>query len=99
MTQLSEPEIKQAFSTAEEGLLALGDQGLARYGLTEQALVSAAFGLEEGDQSAQEIRRLANKTVKELSAQDDKKAQFYTTFDQRKRPVREGLAASAPELG
>jgi hypothetical protein len=99
MTQLSEPEIKQSFSTAEEGLLALGDQGLARYGLTEQALVSAAFGLEEGGQSAAEIRRLANKTVKELGAQDDKKAQFYTTFDQRKRPVREGLAAAAPELG
>jgi hypothetical protein len=99
MTDLHEREIGMAFSTAEENLLALGDQGLARYGLSEQALVSAAFGLDEGDQTANEVRRLAKKTIVELAGQDDPKAQFYTTFDQRKRPVREGLAAAAPELG
>ena len=81
-------------------LLGLGADGLARYGLSEVELVNAAFGVAtEGSRTAAETNRLAAKTISELGLQDDKKAQFYTTFDQRKRPVREGLAASAPERG
>jgi len=64
-------------------------------------LVNAAFMVDDEGlgMSAVQVQRLATKTATELGMQDDTKAQFYTTFDQRKRPVREGLAASAPELG
>lgn len=99
MTELSEAEIRTSFSSAEESLLALGNQGLSRYGLTEQALVSSAFGLTEGNQSAEEIRRLAAKTTKELGLQDDKKAQFYASFNERGALIKPGLQALAPEAG
>lgn len=99
MTELSEEQIATSFTTAEEALLALGDQGLARYGLTEQALVSSAFGLKEGNKTAREIQRLAAKTQKELGLQDDKKAQFYASFNERGSLIKPGLSALSPEAG
>jgi len=101
LTEFSEQQIAASLGQAERNLLALGDQGLARYGLSQEALVNAAFMVDDEGlgMSAVQVQRLATKTATELGMQDDTKAQFYTTFDQRKRPVREGLAASAPELG
>lgn len=98
-TQLSEAEIATSFTTAEENLLALGDRGLSRYGLSESALVSSAFGLTEGEQTAEEVRRLAAKTTRELGLQDDKKAQFYASFNERGALIKPGLQALAPEAG
>lgn len=51
-TQLSEAQIVVAFSNAEEMLLSVGTPYLERYGLTEEMLVNAAFGIT-GDSSGQ----------------------------------------------
>jgi hypothetical protein len=99
MTQFSEQQIAQGFGSAEQQLLALGAQGLSRYGLTEEALINAAFNLETDGISAVETRRLATKTIRELGFADDRKAQFFQSFDPSGRPIRPGLAASAPEVG
>jgi hypothetical protein len=100
MTELTEQQIAQSFNSVEETLLALGDQALGLYGLTEEALVSAAFDLpsEEGV-AANVTRRLARKTITERGLADDPKAQFFQSFDASGRPIRPGLIAGAPEAG
>jgi hypothetical protein len=99
LTQLSEEQIAGAFNFAEEQLLSLGDRGLARYNLSEEKLVNAAFELGTAGESANEIRSLAKKTILELGLADDRKAQFFQSFDQSGRPFRPGLVAGAPERG
>ncbi len=99
-TNLSEAAAAAAFNATEEQLLALGDAGLARYGLTVEGLVNAVgFGLATGDDSVGEIRRLANKTIRELGLADDRRAQFFQSFDESGKPFRPGLTAGAPERG
>ena len=108
-TQLSEDQISVAFSNAEEALLSIGPAELNRFGLSENALVSSAFGLEAvgGDPlstdgtpfTAVEVQRRARKAARELAIQDDPKAKFFVGFDQFGRPQRQGLSATAPETG
>jgi hypothetical protein len=98
LSDLSEEQIATAFTTAEETLLKLGAKGLKTSGLTEQALIDAAFDVGE-DESAAETRRLARKAILERGIADDRKAQFFQSFDQGGRPFRPGLVAGAPERG
>ena len=100
LSDLSEDQISRAFSSNEEAVLALGTRGLAKVGLTEQDLISAAFDIQaESGSTAVEIRRLAAKSLKELGLEDDDKASFFTGFNQQGRPIRTGLLAGAPEAG
>ena len=99
LTQLSEAQLVVAFSEAEKALLGVGQADLERYGLSQEALVNAAFGVETGGRSATDIQRQARKAATELGIQDDQKAQFFVGFDRFSRPQRSGLAASAPEAG
>ena len=108
-TEISEAQMRVAFNTAEEALLSVGRRDLARFGLTEEALVSAAFGVESvgsdplssdgGAFTAAEVQKRARKAAKELGIQDDRKAQFFVGFDSFGAPTRQGLSASAPEFG
>jgi len=108
LTDISEAQMRVAFTSAEEALLTVGGADLARFGLSEEALVSAAFGVgssgadplsTDGDFTAGEIRRRAKKAATELGIQDDRKAQFFVGFDSFGSPRRQGLTASAPEAG
>lgn len=109
LTSKTEDEMRVAFSQAEQSLLTVGDQNLARFGLSEQALVNAAFGVEtlgadpfstSGEPlTATEVQRRAFKAAQELGLQDDEKAHFFVGHDDSGRPKREGLAAQAAEVG
>ncbi len=109
LTEFSEAQLATAFSQAEQALLAVGRQELGRFGLTESALVNSAFGVEtlgadpistSGEAlTANEVQRRVQKAATELGIQDDRKAQLFVGFDQRGRPVREGLRAVRPEVG
>jgi hypothetical protein len=99
LTQLSEQQMTIAFSQAEEQLLSVGNAYLDRYGLSEEMLVNAAFGVESGGMSATDVQRQARKAATELGIMDDEKAGFFVGFDRFSRPVRQGLQASAPEAG
>lgn len=100
LTQLSEAEVAVAFSNAEEALLSVGQTYLDRYGLSQESLVNAAFGVDtEGGMSAVDVQRQARKAATELGIMDDQKAQFFVGFDRFSRPQRQGLTASAPEAG
>ena len=98
LTQFSETQIQTGFSTAENQLLALAGRG-ELYGLDESALVSAAFNLESDSGTANETRRLARKAILERGLSDDRKAQFFGSFDSSGKPFRPGLTAGAPERG
>jgi len=109
LTDVSEAQMRTSFNSAEEALLAVGDRDLARYGLSSEALISAAFGVDSaggdplssggGNFSAAEIRKRAKRAATELGIQDDRKAQFFVGFDSFGSPRRQGLTASAPEAG
>jgi hypothetical protein len=99
LTDFTEQQMAQAFTNAETALLSVGQADLARYGLSQEALVNAAFGVETGDMSSTEIQRQAAKAATELGIQDDEKAGFFLGFDRFARPNRQGLLASAPEAG
>ena len=98
LSDLSEDQISQSFSGVEETLLALGVKGLRTSGLTEAALVDAAFDINQ-DSSANETRRLARKAILERGLSDDRKAQFFGSFDSSGKPFRPGLTGAAPERG
>lgn len=99
LTQFSEQQMTMAFTNAEEALLSVGQADLDRYGLSQEALVNAAFGVETGSMTATDIQRQAQKAATELGIQDDEKTGFFLGFDRFGRPNRQGLAASAPEAG
>jgi len=109
LTQLSEQQMTIAFTNAEQSLLAVGQADLARYGLTQEALVAAAFGTDSagadplslggGEFTATEIRKRARKAATELGIQDDRKSQFFVGFDSFGSPTRKGLAVASPEAG
>ena len=99
LTDFSEQQMAVAFTNAEQALLSVGDPYLARYGLSQEALVNAAFGLESGNMSAGEITKQAQKAAQELGLQDDTKQGFFLGFDRFGRPTRQGLQATAPEAG
>jgi len=109
LTDLSETQMRTAFTSAEEALLAVGAVDLARFGLTQEALISSAFGVESTGAdplstdgtafTATEIRKRARKAARELGLQDDRQAQFFVGFNAGGRPIRTGLSAGAPEAG
>ena len=96
LTQFSEEAVGSAFSSAEQQLLALGDVGLQRKGLSVQKLIDATLDIGE---DAATTRRLANKALRELGIEDDPKATFFTGFTTRGAPQRTGLLAGSPEAG
>lgn len=102
-TQLTEAQLAANFSTTEQRLLSLGDEGLRRSGLTQAALISASFGQSfvtgQGQElSATEISQRASKFAIELGLADDSKLQVFVGFDPvTGTPFRPGLRQLAPE--
>jgi len=102
-TDLTETQIRANFNNAELGLLALGDVGLERAGLSQRQLVNAAFGLTsggaEGRLSAAEITQRAGKFAREQGLLDDPKAQLFVGFNEDGTPRRPGALRVRPVSG
>lgn len=98
LSDLSEREAAQAFEQVSAQLLALGDTGLARYGLSEDDILSSQTGIEAtSGRSISEIKQIARKTALELGLADDRKINLYVGYDPtRGTPVRPGLAGLNP---
>ena len=95
---LTEEQAFAAFNQAERSLLAIGDENLQRYGLSQADLVSASAGiLPESGRSIEEVRRQARKAATELALTDDVKSALFVGFSERGTPERPGLEALAPE--
>ncbi len=99
-SELSEREAAQAFEQVQQNLLALGDVGLERYGLTRQELIEAGTGINPSSgRSISEIKRLAQKTATELGLADDRKIGLYVGYDATGRPTTGGLQSLSQEGG
>jgi len=100
-TDFTEAQIAANFTTSEQRMLALGDSGLKRAGLTQQALIMSAFGntglIDGKEVSAAEVTQRASKFALELGLEDDPKAQLFVGFTPEGTPTRPGLAALSPE--
>jgi len=100
-TDLSEAQVAANFSTSEQRLLSLGDVGLKRSGLTQDALIQGAFGnvaiVDGVEMSPAELSARASKFAVELGLEDNPKAQLFVGFTQEGQPTRPGLESLAPE--
>lgn len=99
-TQLSEPEMRTLFSEFNQSLLALGDTGLKRGGLTRDELLSAFAGVNpQSGRTIEEVKLQAAKLARENDLFDEEKIAFYVGFNPSGTPNRPGLMALAPETG
>lgn len=98
LSDLSEAQAAQAFEQVSAQLLALGDSGLQRYGLSEDDILASQTGIEAtSGRSISEIKQLARKTALELGLADDRKINLYVGYDPtRGTPTRPGLGSLAP---
>lgn len=95
-TDLSEAEARAVFSSVNQAVMALGDRGLARGGLTTQDILDAEAGVGG---NVDEVKRKVAKLAREEALFDDDKINFYVGYDPLGRPYRPGLAAVRPEGG
>jgi len=95
---LSEAEAFSAFNETERSLLAIGDENLTRYGLSQADLVAASAGISpESGRSIEEVRLQARKAATEMALSDDVKSQLFVGYTEEGTPERPGLKALAPE--
>jgi hypothetical protein len=95
---LSAQEARNVFSEVNQAVLALGDTGLSRGGLSRDDILSAAAGIApQTGMSADEVRLKVAKLAQENDLFDEDKISFYVGFDPTGRPNRPGLLALAPE--
>lgn len=100
LSDLSDQQARQVFSDLNRSVLALGESGLRRGGLSRDEILSAAAGIDpDSKRSIEEVRLLTAKLAKEEGLFDDQKASFYVGFDSAGRPSRPGLQSLAPESG
>jgi hypothetical protein len=95
---LSEQEARNVFSEVNQAVLALGDFGLQRGGLSRDDVLSAAAAISPSSgMSVDEVKLKVAKLAQENDLFDEEKLQFYVGFDAMGRPTRPGLASLSPE--
>lgn len=98
-TDLSEGAAAAAFNKVEQGLLAIGDENLSRFGLTKDDLIAASTGISAtSGRSTEQIRLSAQKAAFQMGLSDNVETELFVGFDPDKgTPERPGLNALAPE--
>ncbi len=95
---LNEAQMAAAFTDTERSLLAIGDENLQRFGLTQAELVSASAGISsEAGRSVEEIRQQAQIAATEMGLIDDASSALFVGFSPRGTPERPGLNPLAPQ--
>ena len=97
-TDMSQAEAAALFGEFNRSLIALGEPGLKRGGLTRDEILSAAAGIEpQSGRSIEEVRLLSAKLAQENDLFDEEKINFYVGFTPAGTPTRPGLAPLAPQ--
>lgn len=97
-SQLSEAEAVAAFSEFNRSVLALGESGLQRGGLTRDEVLSMAAGVDpQSGRSIDEVRLQVAKIARENDLFDEEKINFFVGFTPQGTPERPGLQALSPE--
>jgi hypothetical protein len=95
---MSGDEAKNVFSEVNQAVLALGDAGLKRGGLSRDDILSAAAGIAPtSSMSADQVRLKVAKIAQENDLFDEEKIQFYVGFKPSGEITRPGLGTLAPE--
>jgi hypothetical protein len=95
---LSEAEARNVFSEVNQAILALGESGLRRGGLSRDDIISSMADIKSaGGRSPIEVRNLVAKLALEDELFDEEKLSFYVGFTPSGTPFRPGLTALAPE--
>jgi hypothetical protein len=95
---LGEAEARNVFSEVNQAVLALGEIGLSRGGLTRDDIISSMADITSvGGRSPVEVRNLVAKLARENDLMDEEKLNFYVGFTPSGSPFRPGLTALAPE--
>jgi hypothetical protein len=95
---LSEAEARNVFSEVNQAVLALGEDGLLRGGLSRDDILSAAAGIAPNSaMSADRVKLRVAKIAQENDLFDEEKLQFYVGFSPSGTPTRPGLGVLAPE--
>jgi hypothetical protein len=97
-TDLTEAGARNVFTEVNQAVLALGNTGLQRGGLSRDDVVSAMANIKGvSGLNPEEVRLRVAKLAQENALFDDEKIQFYTGFDASGRPSKPGLASLTPE--
>lgn len=95
---LGEAEARNLFGEVNQAVLALGDVGLKRGGLTRDDIVSAAASINPASgMSVDEVKLRIAKIAQENDLFDEEKISFYVGFTPGGTPVRPGLQPLSPE--
>jgi hypothetical protein len=82
------------FSNTARRLLALGDAGLRRGGLSSSAILMAEAGIGDNPEG---IKTKMQKLAIEEGLVDDPTASFYTAYNAEGAPVKSGLGSTISE--
>ena len=93
-TNLSQQGAGALFSSTAKALLALGERGLRRGGLTSNEILQAQAGIG-GDTEAIKLRM--SKLAREEGISDDPTAAIFTDFNREGAPIKKGLGSSISE--
>ena len=97
-TDLSESQIREAFSEIDQALTALAGGGLSNYDLTQDDLFSLKSGIKPlSGMDFETIRTRSAQAARELGLLDDEKLKLYTGYDpELGSPFKPGLFGLAP---
>ncbi len=93
-TGLDQAQAGQLFSSTSKALLALGDSGLRRGGLSSNDILQAQAGIG-GNSEAIKLRM--SKLARELGIEDDPTAAIFTDFNREGAPIKKGLESTISE--
>ena len=91
---LSQEEAGQLFSATARDLLALGERGLRRGGLSSTQVLEAEAGIGG---NVEKTKLLMQKLAREEGLSDDPTATIFTDFNREGAPVKKGLQATIAE--
>jgi len=91
---LDENAAGQLFSNTARRLIALGETGLRRGGLTTQQVLMAEAGIGDNTEG---IKQKMQKLAAEQGLADDETASWYTAYNQQGAPVKSGLGSTVIE--
>ena len=93
-TNLTQEGAAQLFSNTARRLLALGERGLRKGGLSSTAILEAEAGFGG---SVESTKLLMNKLAQEEGISDDPTASIFTDFNREGAPIKKGLGANIAE--
>jgi len=97
-SEMTDAEMRQAFSDTDRALLALGERGLRTGNITQADILRTRANIADpGGRSLAEMNNAINKAAKEHDLLDDPTATVFTDFNREGAPIKKGLQSNVSE--